>query len=74
MPIPNYIEAKEDKQNHGKFRNFIGGVPFQGQVHRAAYWGSRRDYLKFKPKIDVDPIVVLQYIMLTWKSYRLLIL
>ena len=53
---------------------FRGGVPFNGQVPRAAYWGSRRDYLKVKPKIDVNPNVVLQYIMLTWKSYRLLIL
>ena len=73
-PIPNKFEAREDKQNHGKFSYmFKGGVPFNGQVYRAAYWGSRRDYLKVKPKIDVNPIVVLQYIMLTWKSYRLLI-
>ena len=74
-PIPNNIEAKEDKQNHGKFSNiFIGGVPFNDQVHRAAYWGNRRDYLKRKPRIDVNPIDVLQFIMLTWKRYRLLIL
>ena len=53
---------------------FRGGVPFNGIVARAAYWGSKRDYLKVKPKIDVNPIVVLQYILLTWKSYRLLIL
>ena len=53
---------------------FRGGVPFNGQVYRAAYWGNRRDYLKDKPKIDVNPIVVLQYIMLTWPKYRLLIL
>ena len=53
---------------------FRGGVPFNGQVERAAYWGSKKDYLIVKPKIDVNPIVVLQYIMLTWKSYRLLIL
>ena len=73
-PIPNRIEARDDK-NHSKFSNmFRGGVPFNGQVYRAAYWGSRRDYLKVKPKIDVNPIVVLQYLMLRWKSYRLLIL
>ena len=53
---------------------FRGGVPFNGIVARAAYWGSKRDYLNDKPKIDVDPTVVLQYLMLTWKSYRLLIL
>ena len=54
---------------------FEGDVPFQGQVARAAYWGNSRDYLKVKPKIDViDPINVLQYILLKWKSYRLLIL
>ena len=53
---------------------FRGGVPFNGQVAKAAYWGSKKDYLNEKPKIDVDPTVVLQYLMLTWKSYRLLIL
>ena len=73
-PIPNAREAK-DQQNHSKFSNmFRGGLPFNGQVARAAYWGSRRDYLKIKPKIDVNPIVVLQYLMLTMKTYRLLIL
>ena len=74
-PIPRADKAEEDKQNHGIFSTiFIGGVPFNGKVHRAAYWGSRRDYLNEKPKIDLDPTVVLQYLMLTVKSYRLLIL
>ena len=74
-PIPDKKEAKKDKQNHGKFSIlFKGGKPFNTPVHRAAYWGSRRDYLNEKPKIDLDPTVVLQYLMLTVKSYRLLIL
>ena len=70
-PIPNRIEARDDK-NHSKFSNMFR--PFNGQVARAAYWGNRRDYLKRKPRIDVNPIDVLQFIMLTWKRYRLLIL
>ena len=74
-PIPNKTEAIDYKQNHGKFSIlFKGGKPFNASVHRAAYWGSRRDYLNEKPEIDVDPTVVLQYYMLTVKSYRLLIL
>ena len=33
-------------------------------MHRAAYWGNRRDYLQEKPKDDVDPTIVLQFMML----------
>ena len=65
--IPTYQQASSSKENHGRFStlfNYKGQPRFNSSVHRAAYWGNRRDYLQEKPKDDVDPTIVLQFMML----------
>ena len=65
--IPFREQAKSDEENHGKFSilfNKKGQTRISNAVYKAAYWGNRRDYLQEKPKDDVDPTIVLQFMML----------
>ena len=42
---------------------------FDWPVHKAAYWGDRSDFLQEKPKDDVNPTTILQFLML-YPNYR----
>ena len=69
--IPSYEEASSSEENHGRFRNIFnkkGQSRVFNPVYQASYWGNRRDYLQEKPKDDVDPTIVLQFMMLNPKS------
>ena len=66
--IPTYQQASSSEENHGRFsvlfNNKKGQPRFNSPVHRAAYWGNRTDYIQEKPKDDIDPTIVLQFMVL----------
>ena len=70
--IPTPEQAKSDEENHGKFSWMLSKTDdgsFDWPVHKAAYWGNKRDYLQGKPKDKVNPTTVLQFLML-YPNYR----
>ena len=71
--IPNREEQENFyEKGNGKFSWMLSKSDdgsLDWPVHKAAYWGNKRDYLQEKPKDDVNPTTVLQFLML-YPSYR----
>ena len=64
--------ASSSEENHGRFRNIFnkrGQSRAFNPVYQAAYWGDRSDFLQEKPKDDVNPTTILQFLML-YPNYR----